>query len=90
LQHLDFLLGIKVLLMISTVSTKRYSISTIREEASYLVEIGAISLDQPLRILCEYLPQQYWTKIEQELERHDYLLRDRIIDLVGYLCWEND
>jgi Domain of unknown function (DUF4327) len=76
--------------MIFTVSTKRYSITAIREEALNLIEIGAISLDQPLRILCEYFPPQYWTRIEQELERHDYLLRDRIIDLIGALRWEND
>lgn len=76
--------------MISTASTKRYSISTIREEASNLVEIGAITLDQPLRILCEYLPSQSWHRIERELERNDYLLRDRVIDLIGALRWEND
>jgi len=76
--------------MISTASTKRYSISAIREEASNLVEIGAISLDRPLRILYEYLPAQHWNKIERELEIHDYLLRDRIIDLIGSLRWEND
>lgn len=76
--------------MISTVSTKRYSIGTIREEVFNLVETGVVSLDQPLRILCEYLPAQYWHKIERELERNDYLLRDRIIDLIGALRWEND
>ena len=76
--------------MISTVSTKRYSIDTIREEAFNLVEQGTISLDRPIRILCEYLPAQYWRKIERELERHDYLLRDRIIDLIGALNWDND
>ncbi|MCC0177648.1 DUF4327 family protein [Waterburya agarophytonicola K14] len=76
--------------MISTQSIQRYSISTIREEALNLLEIGLISLDQPLRILYEYLPAQYWNVIEGELERHDYLLRDRIIDLVGALYWNND
>ena len=76
--------------MITTVSTKRYSINAIREEASNLVETGAVSTDQPLRILYEYLPAKHWHKIEEELERHDYLLRDRIIDLLGALRWEND
>ena len=76
--------------MISTTSTKRYSINAIREEACNLLEIGAISFDQPLRILYEYLPSQYWNRIERELEIHDYLLRDRIIDLVGALSWESD
>jgi hypothetical protein len=76
--------------MISTVSTKRYSIGTIKEEAYNLVENGLITLDQPLRILFEYLPVQQWNMIECELERHDYLLRDRVIDLIGKLKWESD
>ena len=76
--------------MISAASTKRYSIDSIREEASILVEKGVVSTNQPLRILYEYLPAQYWHKIERELEIHDYLLRDRIIDLVGAISWDSD
>jgi len=77
--------------MISTISTtQRYSITTIREEAINLVQIGVIALDQPLRILFEYLPARQWNLIESELERYDYLLRDRIIDLVGEINWESD
>ena len=76
--------------MISTISTKRYSITEIREEAINLVQTGAIALNQPLRILFEYMPAQQWNWIEYELERHDYLLRDRIIDLVGKVNWESD
>jgi hypothetical protein len=77
-------------MMISTISTKRYSINTIREEAHNLVEKGVITLNQPLRILFEYLPMQQWNIIECELERHDYLLRDRVIDLIGQLKWDSD
>ncbi|MEM8677111.1 MAG: DUF4327 family protein [Cyanobacteria bacterium P01_G01_bin.67] len=76
--------------MISTTSTKRYSIATIREEASNLVQVGVVALNQPLRILFEYLPAKQWNSIECELERYDYLLRDRIIDLVGEPNWDND
>lgn len=76
--------------MISATSTKRYSIGAIKEEAYNLLENGVITLDQPLRILCEYLPAQQWNKIECELERHDYLLRDHVIDLIGKLEWESD
>lgn len=76
--------------MISTTATKRYSISAIREEAINLLEIGVIAFDQPLRILFEYLPANEWNMIECELERYDYFLRDRIIDLVGQISWEND
>ncbi len=79
--------------MISTASptsTQRYSIGTIREEAINLVQNGAIALNQPLRILFEYLPARQWNLIECELERYDYLLRDHVIDLVGAISWESD
>lgn len=76
--------------MLSTTSIKRYSISAIREEAINLLEVGAIALNQPLRILFEYLPVNEWSTIESELERYDYFLRDRIIDLVGEINWESD
>lgn len=76
--------------MLSITSTKRYSICAIREEAINLLELGFIAFDQPLRILFEYLPVNEWTMIESELERYDYLLRDRIIDLVGEMNWESD
>lgn len=76
--------------MISTLSTERYSINIIREEAINLVQVGVIALNQPLRCLFEYLPAKQWNLIEFELENHDYLLRDRIIDLVGQLDWESD
>jgi hypothetical protein len=69
---------------------KRYSIAIIREEASNLLEVGVITIDQPLRILFEYLPAKEWEMIECELERYDYFLRDRIIDLVGKINWDSD
>ena len=76
--------------MISTTPVQRYSIAAIREEATYLVQIGVIALNQPLRGLFEYLPAKQWNLVECELERHDYLLHDRIIDLVGKLDWDSD
>ena len=76
--------------MISSTASKRYSIAMIREEATNLVQIGVVAVNQPLRILFEYLPAKQWNSIECELERYDYLLRDRIIDLVGEVRWDND
>ncbi|MGM0457426.1 MAG: DUF4327 family protein, partial [Cyanobacteriota bacterium] len=40
--------------------------------------------------LCVHIPARHWTSVEIELEKHDYLLRDRIGDLVGPETWEND
>ena len=76
--------------MTTTTLIKRYSIAAIREEAIYLAQVGKIRLNQPLYILLEYLPAEHFCAIENELERHDYLLRDRIIDLVGELNWDSD
>lgn len=76
--------------MISATSTIRYSIDVIKEEACNLVENNVVTKDQPLRILCEYLPAGQWRQIECELERYDYLLRDHIIDLIGNLNWDDD
>lgn len=76
--------------MISITPAKRYSFAAIREEAINLIEIGAVFPEQPLRILFEYFPAKEWSMIECELERHDYLLRDRIIDLIGAVRWESD
>ena len=74
----------------TTASSKRYSIFAIREEAIELVQNGVIALNQPIRILFEYLPAPQWNTIENELERYDYLLRDRIIDLIGKIDWKSD
>ena len=68
----------------------RYSIDVIQEEARHLVEKGAISRQQPLYVLCQYIPAREWVCVECELERCDFLLRDRIGDLIGSEQWDND
>ena len=67
-----------------------YSINTIKDEVCSLVERGIIRRDQQLYVLCEHLPAREWLGIECELERYDYLLRDRVGDLIGEEKWEED
>jgi hypothetical protein len=67
-----------------------YSIDTIRDEARQLVEKGIASRNQPIYVLCEYIPAREWVVIESELERCDYLLRDRLGELIGSEIWDND
>ena len=67
-----------------------YSIDTIKDEARQMVEQGIITRNQPIYVLCEFLPAREWLNIECELERCDYLLRDRIGDLIGAEKWNND
>ncbi|NEQ99575.1 MAG: DUF4327 family protein [Cyanothece sp. SIO2G6] len=67
-----------------------YSIALIREEASRLVQTGMVSRQQPIYVLCNYIPVREWHAVECELEQHSFLLRDRIGDLISQESWEND
>jgi Domain of unknown function (DUF4327) len=71
-------------------STIQYSIDAIVEEARHLVQKGVVSRQQPIYTLCRYIPAREWACVEEELEQHDFLLRDRIGDLMGEECWDND
>ena len=66
----------------------RYSINAIQDEARELVNRGLISRKQPIYVLCKYIPAREWACIESELEKSDFLLRDRISDLLGQEEWE--
>jgi hypothetical protein len=68
----------------------RYSINVLQDEARQLVEKGIVSRQQPIYVLCQYIPARDWVCVEFELEEGDFLLRDRIADLVGSEEWEND
>ncbi len=67
-----------------------YSMNLIQDEARQLVQKGVVSRNQPIYVLCNYIPAREWAHIECELERCDFLLRDRIGDLLGREDWEND
>ncbi len=71
-------------------STIQYSIEIIQEEARQLVNKGLVSRRQPIYTLCQYIPAREWAFVECELERCDFLLRDRIADLMGSEKWDND
>ncbi|HEY9649288.1 MAG TPA: DUF4327 family protein [Coleofasciculaceae cyanobacterium] len=72
------------------VSSVQYSLDIIQEEARQLVKKGLVSRQQPIYTLCQYIPGREWVCVELELERNDFLLRDRIIDLLGCEDWEED
>ncbi|MFZ4667550.1 MAG: DUF4327 family protein [Prochlorotrichaceae cyanobacterium] len=68
----------------------QYSIDLIRDEAKELVQSGSVHRQQPIYILCQYIPAREWCSVEGELERNNFLLRDRIVDLMGREDWDND
>ncbi len=68
----------------------QYSLEVIREEARQLVHKGIISRQQPIYILCQNIPARDWVYFATELEANEFLLRDRISDLLGREEWHND
>lgn len=71
-------------------SAVQYSIDVLQDEARTLVKKGILSRQQPIYTLCQHIPAREWAYVECELEKCDFLLRDRIGDLIGTEKWEND
>ena len=68
----------------------QYSLDILREEARELVERRIISRHQPIYRLYEFIPAREWIALTAELEDRNFLLRDRIGDLLGVEQWCND
>lgn len=75
---------------INTLPSIHYSLDVIQDEARELVQKGVISRQQPIYSLCQFIPAREWVCVECELEKCDFLLRDRIVDLIGNEEWDND
>ena len=75
---------------LSSAPSIHYSIDMLKDEARQMVEKGIVSRQQPIYVLCQYIPAREWVCLECELERCEYLLRDPIGDLIAYEHWESD
>lgn len=71
-------------------TTVKYDIEVLKEEARQLVRKGLLDRHEPIYALCKYIPGREWVCIELELEQNDYLLRDKILDLLGNEEWSED
>ena len=60
-----------------------YSIEAIQHDVCNLVEEGCINRLQPIYKLCQFYKDRDWVCVEFELERNDFLMRDRIVDLLA-------
>jgi hypothetical protein len=69
---------------------ERYCITDFQDEVRALVARGSICRQQRIHELKQYFGDRQWPEIEHLLNEYDYVLRGRIIDLVGAECWEND
>ena len=72
------------------IQSVQYSMNLLQDEARQLVQKGVISRHQPIYVLCKYIPAREWSCVESVLENNDFLLRDRIGDLLGREEWGND
>ena len=72
------------------VQLAQYSLNMIQDEVRQLVEKGVVNRQQPIYSLCKHIPSREWVCMECELEKCDFLLRDRIGDLMGHETWDND
>ncbi|MBW4672632.1 MAG: DUF4327 family protein [Desmonostoc geniculatum HA4340-LM1] len=68
----------------------KYDIQAIKDEARELVQKGVIHRNEPIYALCRYIPGRDWVCVELELEKNEFLLRDKIIDLLGREDWSED
>lgn len=75
---------------LNSIFSKQYTLSMLRDEARQLIEQGIVSRQQPIFTLCSYISAREWPYVELELERNNFLLRDRLIDLIGQEEWSED
>lgn len=71
-------------------TTVKYDLEVLRAEARQLVEKGKVRRNDPIYALCKFIPGRDWVCIELELEENDFLLRDKIIDLLAQEEWTED
>ncbi|OAB60466.1 hypothetical protein AY599_19345 [Leptolyngbya valderiana BDU 20041] len=67
-----------------------YTIDAIREDVRYLVSKGIVQRHEQIYELLRYVPSRDRIAFERELESHEYLLRDRIADLIPQERYQND
>lgn len=66
------------------------NLSVIQDEVRELLEQGRVDRRQPIYVLAQYFVGREWAVVEQELEDNEFLLRDRIGDLIPSEDWQND
>ncbi|HEY9880271.1 MAG TPA: DUF4327 family protein [Leptolyngbyaceae cyanobacterium] len=75
---------------LDNIFSKQYTLDMVRDEARQLIERGMVNQQQPIFTLCNYISAREWPYVELELERNDFLLRDRLVDLIDQKEWLED
>jgi Domain of unknown function (DUF4327) len=68
----------------------QYSIIDLQDEVRELVMRGLVSPQQHIYELKQLVSDREWHNLERLFSEHEYILRDRIIDLIGKESWMND
>ena len=76
--------------MSTTTYEKIYDLDMLRDEARNLVNQGRVNRQQPIYTLCQYISEREWACIEVNLAENEFLMRDRIIDLLSREEWDED
>jgi Domain of unknown function (DUF4327) len=71
-------------------TVRELTIADVQDEVRALVTRGSIGRQQRIFELSRFFSDYRWQMIERLLETNDYLLRDRVIDLVGKEYWNGD
>jgi Domain of unknown function (DUF4327) len=69
---------------------ERYCISDFQDEVRALVDRGSVDRQQRIYELKRFFDDRQWQEIKHLVNEYDYVLRGRVIDLIGEESWEND
>jgi hypothetical protein len=69
---------------------ERYSLADFQDEVRALVTRGVLGRQQRIYELRGHFDDRAWKTVEQILNLHEYLLKDRIADLVSIESWNSD
>jgi len=76
--------------MAAQLRPKVYTLDMLRDEARALVDKHIVDRQQPIYALCRFVSKNGWKCIKSELEEDEFLMRDRIIDLLAKETWKED
>ena len=71
-------------------TVRELTITDVQDEVRALVTRGSLGRQQLIFELSRFFNDYRWQMVERLLETNDYLLRDRVIDLVGKEYWSGD
>jgi Domain of unknown function (DUF4327) len=69
---------------------ERYCLSDLQDEVRALVARGSVDRQQRIYELKRFFGDRQWPEIEHLVNEYDYVLRGRVIDLIGEESWTND